>query len=162
MRISLREVRDGDLPVFFQQMNDAVAVEMAAFTAEDPADREHFATHWRRVRNDPRVVARTVVGHTEDGAEVVVGNAAVFGGPEEREITYWIGREHWGHGLATRALRALLALVPDRPLYGRVATDNVASVRVMEKCGFVLSHREKGYANARGTEIEEAVFRLDT
>ncbi|WP_189822039.1 GNAT family N-acetyltransferase [Streptomyces finlayi] len=161
MRISLREVRDGDLPVFFRQTNDAVALDMAAFTAEDPADREHFATHWRRIRNDPQVVVRTVVGRTADGEEVVVGNAAVFGPPREREITYWIGREHWGHGLATRALRALLDLVPDRPLYGRAAADNTASIRVMEKCGFVLSHREKGYANARGVEITEAVLRLD-
>ncbi|MCX5202010.1 GNAT family N-acetyltransferase [Streptomyces sp. NBC_00237] len=162
MRISLREVRDSDLPVFFQQTNDAAAAAMAAFTAEDPADREHFAAHWRRNLSDPRVVALTVVGHAEDGEEVVVGNAAVFGPPEEREITYWIGREYWGRGLATQALRALLERVPDRPLYGRAAADNSGSIRVMEKCGFVLSHREKGYANARGARIEEAVFTLSS
>ncbi len=160
LRILLREVRDSDLPVFFQQMNDATALDMAAFTSEDPADREHFATHWRRVREDPQVVVRTVVAHGADGAEVVVGHAAVFGPPDEREITYWIGREHWGLGLATRALRALLDLVADRPLHGRAAADNSASIRVMEKCGFVLSHRERGYANARGVEIEEVVLEL--
>lgn len=156
LHISLREVRDSDLPVFYRQMTDTTSLTMAAFTSEDPADRGNFAAHWARVRRDPRVICRTVVG---DG-ETVVGHASVFGPPGEREITYWIGREYWGHGVATAALRALLDLVPDRPLHGRAAADNSGSIRVMEKCGFVVTGRERGYANARGEEIAEVVLTL--
>ncbi|MEV6649558.1 GNAT family protein [Streptomyces sp. NPDC051219] len=164
MNISLREVRDSDLPVFFGQLNDPVANRMAAFTHEDPAHRGHFATHWARIRGNPEVTVRTVVGADplgpEGADEIIIGHAAVFGPPEQREVTYWIGREHWGHGLASAALRALLALVPDRPLHARAAADNTGSIRVLEKCGFVVTGHDKGFANARGEEIDEVVLTL--
>lgn len=81
-----------------------------------------------------------------------------FGAPE---VTYGIAREHWGKGYATEALRAFLELVPVRPLLARAASDNGASLRVLEKCGFVITHTERGFANARGMEIEETVLALE-
>jgi RimJ/RimL family protein N-acetyltransferase len=156
MYVSLREVRDDDLPVFYAHENDPEATRMAAFTAKDPSDRTRFEDHWARIRQDPSVIARTVVG---EGAEIV-GRAAVFGPPEEREVTYWIGREHWGRGAATAALRELLSLVSERPLQARAAADNGGSIRVLEKCGFVATGIERGFANARGEEIEEVLLTL--
>jgi len=41
-----------------------------------------------------------------------------------------------------------------------VAKDNIASVRVLEKCGFVISGYDQGFANARGEEIEEVIMIL--
>jgi len=70
----------------------------------------------------------------------VAGTIGSWGDPGEREATYWLGRSHWGTGIATRALTAFLALDRSRPLHARVASDNVASRRVLEKCGFVLDH----------------------
>jgi RimJ/RimL family protein N-acetyltransferase len=156
MNVVLREIHDSDLPVFFRQMNDPEAIEMAAFTAKDPADWDAFAAHWKRIRATPGVVNRTVLA---DGD--VVGSAAVYGDPGEREVTYWIDRAYWGRGIATRALRALLAEVPERPLYARAAADNAASRRVLEKCGFRVTAQDRGYANARGAEIDEVVLTLD-
>ncbi|MFD6418579.1 GNAT family N-acetyltransferase [Streptomyces sp. NPDC060194] len=154
--ITLREVEDGDLAVFFEQWNEPESVRMAAFTPEDPADRGRFDAHWARVRKDPAVVGRTVL----DGRGRVLGHVAVFGPPEEREVTYWIGRRWWGRGVATAALRALLAQVPERPLHARAAADNAGSVRVLEKCGFVVTGHERGFAHARGEEIDEVVLEL--
>src|SRR5215218_9325330 len=57
----------------------------------------------------------------------------VLGEPGEREVTYWIGRSYWGKGIATDALTAFLAVERSRPLHARVASDNVASRRVLEK-----------------------------
>jgi RimJ/RimL family protein N-acetyltransferase len=45
----------------------------------------------------------------------------------------------WGRGVATEALSAFLGLEPVRPLYAGVAKHNVASIRVLQKCGFKLS-----------------------
>lgn len=155
MDVSLRPVHDSDLPVFFRQMNDPEALHMAAFTPEDPADREAFEAHWARIRASEHVVVRTVLG---DGD--VLGSAAVYGEPGEREVTYWIDRAYWGKGIATAALRALLAEVDERPLFARVAADNAASLRVLRRCGFEVSARAAGYAPARGAEIEELVLTL--
>ncbi|MFE1879118.1 GNAT family N-acetyltransferase [Streptomyces diastatochromogenes] len=155
MEIALRSVEDSDLPVFFRQMTDPTAVRMAAFGPKDPADRAAFEAHWRRIRASPDVL-RTVLA---DGA--VVGSAAVYGEPGEREVTYWIERAYWGRGVATAALRALLAEVPERPLYARAAADNAGSLRVLEKCGFRESARARGFANGRGAEIDEVVLTLE-
>ncbi|MYU21694.1 GNAT family N-acetyltransferase [Streptomyces sp. SID8352] len=154
MDIALREVHDSDLPVFFRQLNDPEALRMAAFTPEDPADRAAFDARWARARTSSDVV-RTILG---DGD--VLGSAAVYGEPGEREVTYWVDRAYWGRGVATAALRQLLAEVPERPLYARAAADNAGSLRVLEKCGFTPSARTRGHAPARGVEIDEVVLHL--
>ncbi|MFE6283809.1 GNAT family N-acetyltransferase [Streptomyces sp. NPDC057877] len=156
MLIALRAVHDSDLPVFFRQLNDPEALRMAAFTPEDPADWDAFAAHWGRIRASDDVVARTVLA---DGD--VVGSAAVYGEPGEREVTYWIDRAYWGRGIATAALRHLLAEVPERPLYARAAADNAGSLRVLERCGFRVTAHASGYARARGEEIAEVVLHLE-
>jgi RimJ/RimL family protein N-acetyltransferase len=127
---------------------------MAAFTPRDPADRDAFDAHWKRIRASSYVL-RTILA---DGD--VVGSTAVYGEPGEREVTYWVDRAHWGRGIATAALGALLAEVPERPLYARAAADNAGSLRVLHKCGFFESARARGYAEARGEEIDEVVLRL--
>ena len=155
MEVALRPVHDSDLPVFFRQMNDPESLRMAAFAPKDPADRDAFDAHWARVRASSDVVRTVLV----DGD--VVGSAALYGEPDEREVTYWIDRAYWGRGIATAALRALLAAVPERPLHARAAADNAGSLRVLEKCGFRVSGHDRGYANARRAEIDEVVLTLD-
>ncbi|MFE7169503.1 GNAT family N-acetyltransferase [Streptomyces sp. NPDC057616] len=155
MDVVLRAVHDSDLPVFFRQMNDPEAVHMAAFTAEDPADWGAFQSLWKGIRASDSV-ARAILA---DGD--VVGSASVYGEPGEREVTYWVDRAYWGRGVATAALRELLAEVPERPLYARAAADNTGSRRVLEKCGFKVTAQVSGFANARGEEIDEVVLTLD-
>ncbi|MBK3573685.1 GNAT family N-acetyltransferase [Streptomyces sp. MBT65] len=155
MEVALRPVHDSDLPVFFRQTNDPESLRMAAFTHKDPADRDAFDAHWKRIRAQADVLNRTVL---VDGD--VVGSAAVYGEPGEREVTYWIDRAYWGKGIATAALRDLLAEEPERPLHARVAADNAASRRVLEKCGFVVTGHDRGFANARGEEIDELLLTL--
>jgi RimJ/RimL family protein N-acetyltransferase len=66
----------------------------------------------------------------------------------------WIGRDHWGNGYATAALRAFLDVEHRRPLHAHVADHNVGSRRVLEKCGFVLDH------SAQGEDVLEHVLVL--
>jgi RimJ/RimL family protein N-acetyltransferase len=156
LRIALRPVEPADLPVFFEHEQDPEAVRMAAFTAEDPSDREAFDAHWQRVLSRPEITMRTILRDDQ-----VAGHIAQFEREGDAEVTYWVGREHWGKGVATQALRLLLEEVATRPLFARAAADNVASVRVLQKCGFVEVDRDRGFANARQAEIEEIILRLD-
>ena len=80
----------------------------------------------------------------------------------ERQVGYWIGKEFWGKGLATRALTALLGIVAVRPLHARVAKHNLASLQVLTKCGFVICGEDKLPFNANGEQIEEFVLVLAT
>ncbi len=153
----LRPVEPGDLDHHFAQQRDPVARQMAAFTSADPDDRAAFDAHWARISADPGIVNRTI----EFGG-TVVGHVASFEQGGQREITYWIDRAHWGRGIATRALRLFLAEVPARPLHARAAADNAASIRVSTNCGFVACGTDRGFAAARGAEIDEVLLRLDT
>ncbi len=156
MECELREVQDEDLDVLFEQWADPVAARMAAFTGPDHIDRQAFERRVSRLRADETVLHRAVVVDGE-----VVGTIGSWGRPGEREVTYWIGRSHWGQGIATSALDAFLTVDPSRPLHGRVAADNVASHRVLEKCGFRVVGTDRGFAAARAAEIDELVLRLD-
>src|SRR3954464_7168954 len=131
VQCALREVRDEDLAVLFDQWADPVAARMAAFTPPDHMDRDAFERCWARIRANESGIARAIVVDGE-----VAGTISSWGDPDERELTYWIGRSHWGKGIATCALDAFLALDATRPLHARAASDNVASRRVLEKCGF--------------------------
>ena len=135
-------------------MSEAVA--MAAFTAEDPDDRDAFDAHMVRVLNAPANTNRAI---TCDGQ--LVGSIASFLSGDETEVTYWIDRTAWGRGIASRALELLLELVPARPLYARAASDNIASLRVLRKAGFGIIGTEISYAAARRGEIEETILRLE-
>ncbi|MBT2395123.1 GNAT family N-acetyltransferase [Streptomyces sp. ISL-100] len=152
--VTLREVADSDLPVIFRHMSDPESNRVAAFTSKDPTDRAAFDVHWARIRASDAVI-RTVLA---DGD--IAGHAAVYGPPQEREVTYFIDRAYWGRGVATGALRALLELVPERPLFARAAADNTGSLRVLAKCGFTVTGHDRGFANARGAEIDELVLAL--
>lgn len=151
--IILREVLPSDLPIFFEFNRDPVAVHMAAFTSADPDDRAAFDAHWTRILARPDVVNRTIV---VDGQ--VVGSVASFVMEGETEVTYWLGRDFWGRGIATAALAEFLQEQTTRPLFARAAKDNAGSLRVLEKCGFVIIGEDRGYANARGREIEEYIL----
>jgi RimJ/RimL family protein N-acetyltransferase len=153
--IVLRDVTDDDLPIFFEQQLDPDANYMAAFTSKDPTDRDAFTAHWARIRADETIINRTVVC---DGQ--VAGSVASFEDFGQLEVTYWLGREFWGRGIATRALTAFLEYQTTRPIYARAAKDNSASLRVLQKCGFVITGEDKGYANARGQVIEEYLLTL--
>jgi RimJ/RimL family protein N-acetyltransferase len=110
----------------------------------------------RRVARSLTVIARAIVVDGE-----VAGTIGSWGEPDEREVTYWIGRSYWGKGIATGALNAFLAVDQSRPLRARVACDNVASHRVLEKCGFRVVATERSFAQARSAGIEEFVLRLE-
>lgn len=154
--VALRPIDDADLDVLFELMRDPESVRMAAFTAADPDDRAWFDAHMAKIRAAPDVTNRMI---TVDGR--LVGSIAAFVLEGHTEVTYWIDRAWWGQGIASRALAQLLELVPVRPLYASAASDNAGSLRVLQKAGFVVTGTATGFANARRTEIEETLLRLD-
>jgi RimJ/RimL family protein N-acetyltransferase len=145
MEVLLRDVTEADLPILYEHQRDPEAIRMAAFRSRD---REAFAVHWAQLLADPTVVKKAVVVERR-----VVGNVVCFEQADERLVGYWIGREHWGKGIATRALALLLEIVPERPLHARLAKHNLASRRVLEKNGFRITGEDRGLG--AGDEIVE-------
>jgi RimJ/RimL family protein N-acetyltransferase len=128
--VSLRDVELPDLEVFFAQEQDAEAARRANFP---PREREAFMRHWRtKVLGDPDVQVQAV---TVDGA--LAGNLVAWTAEDGRRfIGYWLGRDHWGQGVGTRALGLFLAKETTRPLYADPHAANTGSVKLLERHGF--------------------------
>jgi RimJ/RimL family protein N-acetyltransferase len=144
--VILRDVEPGDLPVFFAQQCDPGANAAAGVPARD---RDSFDAHWARVLADDNGIVRTIVA---GGA--VVGNVVSWEESGRRLVGYWLGREHWGRGLATEALAAFLDSIAQRPLHALVSRDNPASLRVLEKCGFEVRSTERGEDGVTEVRLE--------
>ena len=143
----LRDVTEADLPILFEFQRDPVASRMAAFPSRD---YEAFMTHWRT----------KILGNLTNRKQVIIAEGEVVGDigswddHGKRLVGYWIASSHWGRGIATGALRAFLSEhEKTRPIYADVATHNLGSVRVLEKCGFV-----RASAPALGHDGVEAVM----
>ena len=133
--VRLRDIEPADLPIFYEDQLDVEATRMAAFSARD---RAAFDAHWAaNILGNPRAVNQTIL---VDGQ--VAGNIGSWLQEDVRLVGYWIGKEYWGKGVATRALAAFLRMLTERPLHAHVAKHNVGSIRVLEKCGFCLEHEE--------------------
>jgi RimJ/RimL family protein N-acetyltransferase len=146
----LRDVTEQDLPIFFAHQCEPEAHRMAGF---QPREHDAFVLHWRtKVLGDPAARKRTIV---VDGS--VAGNIGSWDAEGRRFVGYWIGREYWGRGVATRALSEFLREEPTRPLYAYVVVHNLGSIRVLQKCGF----RQLAADESESDEVEEYCFRLD-
>ena len=154
--VKLREVLEEDLPIFFDHQRNPEAGRMAAFGYRELDDKDAFYANWAKILTGENSLIRTIL---VDGQ--VAGNVLKFEFLGQTTVAYWIGKEFWGKGIGTRALALLLEDVPERPVYARAAKDNRGSVRVLEKCGFILESKETNFAAARGEETEEVIMRLD-
>lgn len=153
--IELRALDDDDLDAIFEMMRDREAIAMAAFTAEDPDDRDAFDAWIARQRAADDVLTLVV---TENGG--FAGTAAAFTVDGDREVSFWIARHAWGRGVATAALRLLISREPVRPLFARAAAHNAGSIAVLKKAGFTEVSRNVDYAPGVKREVEEIVFTL--
>ena len=72
------------------------------------------------------------------------------------EAGYHIGRDFCQKGYATEALSAFLEAVHlSKPVWGICAAENIASRRVLEKCGFQLIHEGPGVYQGKERLIAE-------
>ncbi len=96
--VALRPVRASDIPIFLAHQGEEEALAMSGHS---PRDRDAFFAHWERILADDATRNESVIC---DGQ--VAGYVCRFTMTGEPSVAYWLGREWWGKGIATRALRA--------------------------------------------------------
>jgi len=146
-------VTRSDLPALFAFQLDPESNRMAVTNARD---RESFDGLWERIFADERVVARAIVVGDE-----LVGSISIFQSDGHDSVGYWVAREWWGKGIASRALELLLLESPKRPLHARVARSNAASIRVLERCGFVCTGSRHFPGDDRFPACDESLYILE-
>ena len=150
--VTLRNVLEDDLQTLFEQQHDPLANRMAAFPARD---KDAFFAHWKKILATDPEAKQTIVF---DGK--VAGLVISWEQSGKRLIGYWIGKDFWGKGIATRALSIYLGAISVRPLYAFVAKHNLGSIRVLEKCGFSASGAGTFFSEVHGHEMDEVVYGL--
>lgn len=148
--ITLRPTTHEDVDALYEHQADPRWADMAKFPSRD---RDAHYAHWRKLLANPTLINRTVL---VDGQ--VAGSLGSWLDDDRRLIGYGLGREFWGRGVATAAVRAFLDEVTERPLFAYVAASNAASIRVLEKNGFKRATKEPEVGE---DAVEEWLFRLD-
>lgn len=151
--ILLRDVVESDLSIFFEHQRDELSIQMARFPARE---KEAFYSHWAKILSNEKGLIQTILF---DGQ--VAGNILFFEMEGEKEVGYWLGREFWGKGIATEALKQFLKVITVRPLSAHTAKQNIGSRKVLEKCGFVVVGEDKWTPPTSTQEVEEFVLRLE-
>lgn len=155
LSIALRPTVAADLEALFQHQLDDDYAFMAAFVNEHYKDKEAYIAKWNKLLHD-KVNIRTIIVDGE-----IAGSVSTWMLMDDPQLSYGVAKKYWGKGIATNAVQQFLPMVPERPLYGRVAFDNIGSARVLEKCGFRKVDEDAFFAFARKKEIAEYIFRLD-
>jgi ribosomal-protein-alanine N-acetyltransferase len=138
IEVRLRTTLPEDVPALFQMQLDPVANRLAG---TKPRDRAAFEARWEEILRGPHTPPTDVTPRVIIADGVLVGSISIFPQEGTDSIGYWIEREHWGRGIATRAIALLIAEVAARPLFARVAVHNAASLRALERNGFVVHSR---------------------
>lgn len=126
--------------------------------------REEHAAEWLALPRQARWPTLLLTLPGAKGAPIV-GACGIHEQDGEAEIGYWIARDHWGHGYATEAARALLSIartLGHRRIQACHAIDNPASGRVLRKVGFKPTGRARTiHSIARGADIAASEYVVD-
>jgi RimJ/RimL family protein N-acetyltransferase len=150
--ILLRPTCLADIPTLFGFQLDGASNDLAG---TKPRDLASFMARWHDNLRNPDITPRVIVE-----GEVIVGSIDIFKQEGQDSIGYWIARDHWGRGIASRAIALMLQEVAKRPLFARVALHNTASRRALERNGFVVASRDKAPEDDRYAACERFILKL--
>lgn len=143
-RLILREWKSEDQP-FFVSLNTSPVVRKHM---DGPMKRDDCVQFFQEiVLKNPEAFAVCLKNSSQardiaSCEETLIGHCFINPEAESQfpEVGFMLAREHWGKGLATELLKTLVTRAECR-YQGLSATcdlDNESSLRVLEKCGFVV------------------------
>ena len=158
-RVRLRPLDTSDAPALAQLGGDPDVARMLA-SVPSPWSVEHCEDWIEASQYRGRLGFR--LGVEEKGGQLI-GSVGI-GGTPVANCAYFLGKDHWGQGLATEATSALLGFVFDRFDTDVVEADhfddNPASGRVLAKLGFEKVGQGTGTSAARLEPAANTHYRL--
>jgi RimJ/RimL family protein N-acetyltransferase len=153
--VQLREVQKADIARFFEHHLEVRPLPASASAADRTSREKTFVDRWEKMLTDEKTLARAVVWN-----DAVAGFVVLSIQHQKPTISSWLGRDYWGKGIATGAVRDFLALIETRPVYARVSFDNLAALQVLRKIGFAIVEHDSFFSEAHGYDIDEMVLAL--
>jgi len=149
-RLILRPLRRGDEPDFLALAGEWDVARMTS-DIPHPLLPSHAKAWLQPNANDVR--------YAIDMHGRMIGSTGYFRRRSgAAELGFWLGRDHWGMGLATEAAAAVVrhGFAEDGHMVFSSAhfVDNPSSARVLAKLGFEAIGRSRMWCSARGMEVE--------
>jgi RimJ/RimL family protein N-acetyltransferase len=165
-RLWLRWPRMADSESIARRASDPAVARMTAVIPHPYAleDAEEFIRQARAENETGQglALALTLKRQPQDAIGMIGVHGADFRGTGR--VGFWLGREHWGQGLTTEAVRAFVDLIFGISSLGEIVCDslpdNLASRRIQEKLGFTPLGPIEIDAPARGGRIKVERTRL--
>ena len=149
--IRLRRTAEADLLMLHAFELDVASNQLAG---TKPRDWPTFQARWAEILADPDGAVTGVTPRVILADGVLVGAVNVSPQDGLDSLGYWIAREHWGRGIATRAVALMLSDFVRRPLMATAAGHNHPSIRVLQKNQFVIVSRRITPETARSVHRE--------
>lgn len=139
----LTDIREGDGPLFISYLTDP-AVTATLSAVPDPYTEES-ADYWIRLNREDLLNGRPRHFAIRDKEGLLLGCAGFHDWDgitrtHKSALGYWVGKPHWGKGIATAATKTLVRFGFETLKLERVSAfvfeGNLASERVLVKAGF--------------------------
>ncbi len=156
----LEPLKTADIGWVYALQHDPIGAELAGVAGEfvsEPIFRKNMEAAIAQQLDGPRIFSIKAAGK-------MVGYIGCFRSSDQKlRISYWLTRSSWGQGIATAALNGLLHELPEKllnqKLYASVIEGNIASVKILEKFGFILLSRSSFHSAAHGHEMQQLLYR---
>lgn len=155
--IQLRRTTAADIPTLHTYELDEASNQLAG---TKPRDWPTFQARWAQILADADGSKTGVTPRVILADGVVVGAVNIAPHEGASSIGYWIAREHWGRGIASRAVALMLTEFTRRPLFATTAGHNLPSIRVLQKAGFEIIARGMTSQTARTVARETVTLVL--
>ena len=146
-RLLLQRLRYEDAEeIFYAYASKPEATRYVSWpTHRSVDDTRHYLRHAVEAWHTGREYAYSI----RLGGKVLIGSIGAIHEEGKIQMGYVISPQRWGRGYPTEACSHLLALLKDMKGIFRIGTfvdaDNVASIRVLTKCGMVEEARLPGW-----------------
>jgi len=156
----LEPLKIADINWVYALQHDPIGAELAGVAGEFVSEsvfRKNMEVAIAQQHNGLRIFSIKAAGK-------MVGYIGCFRYSEQKfRISYWLIRSSWGQGIATAALNGLLHELPEKllnkKLYASVIEGNIASVKILEKFGFILLSRSTFHSAAHGRKMQQLLYR---
>lgn len=144
-RLVLRKVRHEDAePMFRNWASDPEVTKYVTWLPHGSVQiTSMIVEQWIKEEGDPKAIRYMIT--TKESDEPIGSIDVVDYVDGVPEIGYCLSRKHWGKGYMTEACKAFVQYLFDigfEKVVIEAHVENAASNRVIEKCGFVFTHRE--------------------
>ena len=158
-RVALRPFRQTDIQGLIAYLNDSDVTRFITDAIARPYT-EKDAVEWIEFSAGNELIK--AIDFDGQFVGCISATPGKFEYAKSVELGYWIGRRHWQKGIATLALsafcRQLFATTDIHRMFVSVVVDNTASIRVLEKNGFVQEGVLRQVSYKEGRFFDEKIM----